>query len=55
MSTYNQEFNRDNVILRYIIVATLAELRDKIYFYNRTSEDTQVKIPVPFYYSVTGN
>jgi len=55
MSTYNQEFNRDNVVLRYIIVATLAELRNKIYFYNRTSEDTQVKIPVPFYYSVTGN
>jgi len=55
MSVYNQEFNRDNIVLRYIIVATLAELRERIYFYNRVSEDSQVKIPVPFYFSVSGN
>jgi hypothetical protein len=55
MSAYNQEFNKDQTILRYVIVATLAELRDKVFYYNRIDEDTLQKINVPFYYSVTGN
>ena len=55
MSVYNQEFNKDNNILRYVIVATLAELRNKVYFYNQVDEDTLKKIEVPFFYSVTGN
>ncbi len=55
MSAYNQEFNKDNVILRYVIVGLLAELRNKIYFYNQIDEETVIKINVPFYYSVTGN
>lgn len=55
MSAYNQEFNRDNIVLRYITVATLAELQNKVYYYNQVDEDTQVKVPIPFYYSVTGN
>jgi hypothetical protein len=55
MSAYNQEFNRDNIVLRYITVATLAELQNKVYYYNQVDEDTQVKVPVPFYYSVSGN
>lgn len=55
MSAYNQEFNKDNTILRYVIVATLAELRDKVFYYNRIDEDTLQRVNVPFYYSVTGN
>lgn len=55
MSNYNQEFNKDNTILRYVIVATLAELRDKVFYYNKLDEDTLQKINVPFYYSVTGD
>lgn len=55
MSAYNQEFNKDNTILRYVTVATLAELRNKVYFYNQIDETTLQKINVPFYYSVTGD
>jgi hypothetical protein len=55
MSAYNQEFNKDDTILRYVIVATLAELRNRVFYYNRIDEDTLQKIDVPFYYSVTGN
>ena len=55
MSTYNLEYNWDDVVLRYVIVAQLADLRDKIYFYNRISQTEKVKINIPFYYSVTGN
>ena len=55
MSAYNQEYNRDNTILRYMIVALLAELKDKVYYYNQIDEDTLKKIPVPFFYSITGD
>ena len=55
MSAYNQEFNKDNTILRYIIVALLAELKDKVYYYNQIDEDTLKKIEVPFFYSISGN
>ncbi len=55
MSSYNEEFNTDNVILRYILVATLAELKNKVYFYNQIDEDTNVKINLPFLPSITGN
>ena len=55
MSSYNQEFNKDNTVLRYVIVATLAELKNKVFYYNRIDEDTLHKINVPFYYSVTGD
>jgi len=55
VSAYNEEFNKDNVVLRYIIVALLAELKSKIYYYNQVDEDTKKKIDIPFYYSVTGN
>ena len=55
MSAYNQEFNKDNTILRYVTVATLAELRNKVYYYNQIDEDTVQKVNVPFYYSVTGD
>tara|TARA_R110002126_G_scaffold5934_1_gene31459 strand:+ start:13 stop:1014 length:1002 start_codon:yes stop_codon:yes gene_type:complete len=55
MSAYNAEYNKDNTILRYIIVALLAELKDKVYYYNQIDEDTLKKIPVPFFYSITGD
>lgn len=55
MSSYNIESNHDNTILRYIIVATLAELKNKIFYYNRIDEETLQRIHVPFYYSITGD
>ncbi len=53
MSSYNAEFNSDGVLLRYIIIALLEELRNKIYYYNHV-DGINVKNHVPFYYSVTG-
>ena len=55
MSAYNQEYNKDNTVLRYLVVSMLAELKDKVYYYNQTDEDTLKKINVPFFYSVSGN
>lgn len=53
MSAYNAEFNNDDVYLRYIIIALLAELKEKIYYYNYI-DGNRVKVEVPFYYSVVG-
>ena len=55
MSAYNQEFNKDNTILRYLTVGMLAELSKKVYYYNQVDEDTLKKIEVPFFYSISGN
>tara|TARA_R100000081_G_C4779139_1_gene150402 strand:+ start:31 stop:996 length:966 start_codon:yes stop_codon:yes gene_type:complete len=55
MSAYNQEFNKDNTIIRYLIVALLAELEKKVYYYNQVDEDTLTKINIPFLYSISGN
>lgn len=54
MSLYNQEFNKDKCILRYIVVSTLAELKNRVYYYNLV-DDKYTKIDVPFYYSITGS
>lgn len=54
MSLYNQEFNKDKSTLRYIIVATLAELQNRVYYYNLVNDQLK-KIDVPFYYSITGS
>lgn len=53
MSLYNQEYNKDTIVLRYIIVATLAELKSQLYYYNLVN-DEGVKVEIPFYYSTTG-
>lgn len=53
MSLYNQEYNKDNVVLRYIVVATLAELKKILYYYNLV-DDERVRVDIPFYYSTTG-
>ena len=55
MSSYNLEFNKDNSIIRYIIVAFLSEMHNTIKFTNIIGEDEKVEISIPFYYSVTGS
>lgn len=53
MSIYNQEENKDNVVFRYIIVSFLADLSNKIYYYNKV-KGTNVKVNVPFFSSLIG-
>lgn len=58
-SRYNQSYNYDGSVVRYVIVALLAELRNRVYIYQRDVDenDTPVltKVDVPFMYSVTGS
>lgn len=56
---YNQSYNYDGSVVRYVIVALLAELRDRVYIYqrdvNEAGETVLTKVDVPFMYSVTGS
>lgn len=54
MSVYNLEFNKDDSVLRAIIVALLAELDDSITYHN-TYDQFHHRKTVPFYYSATGD
>mgnify|MGYP005848400759 CR=1 FL=1 len=55
MSLYNQESNKDNVVLRYVLIALLSDLKNRVYYYNLNEDDSYKKIDIPFYYSLTGS
>lgn len=52
---YDLEFNKDDVILRNIIVGVLATLNNKMWWYQQISETEKRKVNVPFYFSTTGD
>jgi|ETNmetMinimDraft_25_1059894.scaffolds.fasta_scaffold03725_3 hypothetical protein len=52
---YDLEFNKDDVVIRNILIGVLATLNNRMYWYNQISETEKRKIPVPFYFSTTGD
>ena len=52
---YDLQFNKDDVILRNIIVGVLATLNNKMWWYQQNSATEKVKVNVPFYFSTTGD
>lgn len=55
MATYNLKFNKDDSVVRHIIVGLLADLNDKLSFHRQVSNEERVEVDVPFYYSITGD
>ena len=55
MATYNLKFNKDDSVIRHLIVGLLADLNEKMSFYRQISQDERVLIDVPFYYAITGD
>lgn len=55
MATYNQKFNKDDSVLRHIIVGFLADINNKVYFHRQISDNERIAVDVPFYYSITGD
>jgi hypothetical protein len=55
MASYNLKYNSDDSVIRHIIIGLVADLNNKIYLMNQTSNETRVKIDIPFYYSFTGD
>ena len=51
MATYNLKFNKDDSVIRHLIVGLLADLNKKVSFYRQLDNDTRAEVDVPFYYS----
>ena len=54
MATYNLKFNKDDSVIRHIIVGLLADLNNKVFYYIQRTEDNRELVKIPFHYAVTG-
>ena len=55
MATYNLKFNKDDSVIRHVIVGLLADLNGKLSFFRQISNDERAEIDVPFFYAVSGD
>jgi len=55
MATYNLKFNKDDSVIRHIIIGLLADLNSKLSFWRQISNDERVEVDVPFFYAVSGD
>ena len=55
MATYNLKFNKDDSVIRHIVVGLLADLNSKLSFWRQISNDERVIVDVPFFYAVSGD
>ena len=55
MANYNLKYNKDDSVLRHVIIGLLADLNDRVYFYIQRSNNSRVKIEIPFYYTISGD
>lgn len=54
MNQYNQHYNKENVFIRNMVVALLAELNKKLCIYNQLDNNTTERVNIPCMYSITG-
>ena len=55
MANYNLKYNKDDSVLRHIIIGLLADLNDRVYFYIQRDNTSRIKIEIPFYYTISGD
>lgn len=55
MATYNLKFNKDDSVIRHIIVGLLADLNSKVFYHIQRDENTRELVKVPFNYSMAGH
>lgn len=55
MASYNLKFNKDDSVVRHIIVGLLADLNSKLSFWRQINQDERVIVDVPFYYAIAGD
>lgn len=55
MASYNLKYNKDDSVIRHIIIGLLADLNNKLSFSRQLTNDTRVVVDVPFYYAVSGD
>ena len=54
MASYNLKYNKDDSVIRHIIIGLVADLNKKIYLLNQVDNETRDKVDIPFYFSFTG-
>ena len=55
MATYNLKFNKDDSVIRHLVVGLLADLNGKLSFHRQISNDERAEVDVPFFYAVSGD
>jgi|TARA_B110000908_G_C10257165_1_gene456384 hypothetical protein len=55
MATYNLKFNKDDSVVRHVVVGLLADLNSKLSFWRQISNDERATVDVPFFYAVSGD
>lgn len=55
MGAYNLVYNKDESVIRQLIVGLLADLNQKIFYYNQLDEETRIKVDIPFMFHITGD
>lgn len=55
MATYNLKFNKDDSVIRHIVIGLLADLNSKLSFMRQISNDQRAEVDVPFFYAVSGD
>jgi len=55
MASYNLRFNKDDSVVRHVIVGLLADLNSKLSFWRQLTANERTIVDVPFYYAVAGD
>ena len=55
MASYNLKFNKDDSVVRHVVVGLLADLNSKLSFWRQINHDERVIVDVPFYYAIAGD
>jgi hypothetical protein len=55
MASYNLLYNKDDSVIRHIIIGLLADLNEKLSISRQLTNDKRVVVDVPFYYAVSGD
>lgn len=55
MASYNLKYNKDDSVIRHIIIGLLADLNNKLSISRQLTNENRVVVDVPFYYAVSGD
>jgi len=55
MASYNLKYNKDDSVIRHIIIGLLADLNNKLSISRQLTNENRALVDVPFYYAVSGD
>jgi len=55
MASYNLKYNKDDSVIRHIIIGLLEDLNKKLSISRQLTNENRVVVDVPFYYAVAGD